>query len=109
MQSQSRLIFECSAAFLITHATDTTGADDVQRQLQLRELQQLELRLKMQQQLDRAAHPPRTPGADLRQRQVERDQQQRLQQLQDQDVRRTIPPAPPGAAEARAKPEIGAR
>jgi hypothetical protein len=69
------------------------AADDVQRQIQQREQQQMELRLKMQQQVDRAAQPPQSSSAALRQRQLERDQQQRLQQSHDRDMRGTVAPA----------------
>jgi hypothetical protein len=96
MHKLKRVVVACGV--LVTGAA---AADDVQRQLQQRELQQLELRLKMQQQLDRAAQPHQTPGAELRQRQVERDQQQRLQQLQDQEARRAIAPAPAGAGDGQ--------
>ena len=76
-------------------AVSQAGAADaeVQRQLQLREQQQMELRLKMQQQLDRSTRPPQTPSADLQMRQLDRDQQQRLQQFHDQQLRGVIAPA----------------
>src|SRR5688572_4791250 len=81
-----------SAAALVSFAAATADVD-VQRQLQQREQQQTELRLKMQQQQDRAAQP--TPGLGLHHRQVERDQQLRLQQLHDQQLRGTIAPGTP--------------
>jgi len=59
----------------------------VRRQLQQREQQQLELRLKMQQHADRATQSPPNPSADVHQRTLERDQQQRLQQLHEQQLR----------------------
>jgi len=96
------MIFACAAALGTVRAH---AADDVKRQLQQRELQQLELRLKMQQQIDRAAQPAQSPAADLRARQVERDQQQRLQQSHDQEVRSAIPPAPAGATAAQGESE----
>lgn len=95
MQSRALRLLASAAALFTTAAT---AADDVQRQLQQREIQQLELRLKMQQQADRAAQPPTTPAANLIQRQVERDQLQRLQQLQDQEARGMIAPAPVSGA-----------
>lgn len=80
----------------------------VQQQLQQREQQQVELRLKMQQQLDRAMQvpqgvqvPPALQGpspaesADLKRQQLERAQQQRLQQLHEQQSRGLIAPGPP--------------
>ena len=83
----------------------------VQQQLQQREQQQMELRLKMQQQLDRAMQTPQgvqappalqapspAESADLRRLQLERAQQQRLQQLHEQQSRSLIAPAPPGQA-----------
>ena len=66
---------------------------DVQRQLQLREQQQMELRLRMQQQLERSSRPPQTPSADLQMRTLDRDQQQRLQQFHDQQLRGRLPTA----------------
>lgn len=99
------MILTCAAAL---GAVKATAADDVQRQLQQREFQQLELRLKMQQQIDRAAQPPQTPAADLRQRQRERDQQQRLQQSNDQEVRGAIPRAALGAADMQSERGMGA-
>lgn len=83
-------------------ASQARGADtnaDVQRQLQLREQQQMELRLKMQQQLDRSTRPPQTPSADLQMRSLDRDQQQRLQQFNDREMRGSIAPAAPGSGE----------
>ena len=81
-----------SVAALIAFSA-AAGDGDVQRQLQQREQQQTELRLKMQQQQDRAAQP--TPGLGLQHRQIERDQQLRLQQLHDQQLRSTIAPGTP--------------
>ena len=78
-------------------ALSAASADDVQRQIQQRENQQMELQLRMQQQMDRASQPPQSPAAGLRQRQLERDQQQRLQQSHDREMRGTIAPAPEGA------------
>ena len=83
-------------------ASQARGADtntDVQRQLQLRDQQQMELRLKMQQQLDRSIRAPQTPSADLQMRSLDRDQQQRLQQFNDQQMRGSIAPAVPGSGE----------
>jgi hypothetical protein len=74
---------------------------DIQRQLQQREQQQMELRLKMQQQLDRAVTPPsQLPGLGLQHRRLESQQQQRLQQLHDQQLRSTLPPPAAGTPEA---------
>ena len=102
MQTHALMLFACAVALGTVGAT---AADDVQRQLQQRELHQLELRLKMQQQIDRAAQPPQGTAADLRQRQVERDQHQRLRQSHDQEVRRAIPPASVGGTEAQGEVE----
>jgi hypothetical protein len=91
-------------------AGSALGADtQVQQQLQQREQQQMELRLKMQQQLDRAMQAPQgvqvppalqapspAESADLKRLQLERAQQQRLQQLHEQQSRRLIAPTPPG-------------
>jgi len=77
----------------------SADATDVQRQLQQRDQQQMELRLKMQQQLDRAARPGQAPSGELRLRQLDRDQQQRLQQLHELQTRGMVPPVAPGGAE----------
>ena len=64
---------------------------DVQRQLQWREQQGAELRLRMQQQQDRAlAVSPRPPHVDLRLRQLEIQQHQRLEQTHDQALREQV-------------------
>jgi hypothetical protein len=88
------------ATFLIcalaVNAVCAAAADDVQRQLQQREQSQTELCLKVQQQRDRAAQPPQTPGEDLQRRVLDRAQQQRLEQLQDRQARDAISPAPAG-------------
>jgi hypothetical protein len=67
----------------------------------------MELRLKMQQQLDRATQLPQgtqvpsgiqaSPGlsADLKRRQLDRDQQQRLRELHEQQSRSLLTPPPP--------------
>lgn len=96
------------AAICALAASSAIGADaHVQQQLQQREQQQMELRLKMQQQLDRATQLPQglqvppgvqAPGrasADFKRRQLDRDQQQRLRQLHEQQARSllTTPPA----------------
>ena len=81
---------------LVLSAVCTAASEDVQRQLQQREHSQTELRLKMQQQRDRAAQSPQTPTEDLQRRVLEREQQQRLDQLQDRQAREAIAPAPPG-------------
>ncbi len=84
---------------VVMMAPPIRGAEtDVQRQLQLREQQQTELRLRMQQQLDRSSRPMQTPSADLQSRTLERDQQQRLQQFSDQQLRSTLGAVAPGAA-----------
>jgi hypothetical protein len=95
----------CGLAFA---ASGAIAADaHVQQQLQQREQQQMELRLKMQQQLDRAIQVPQgiqvPPGiqapagtsADLKRRQLDRDQQQRLRQLHEQQSRSLLTPPPP--------------
>lgn len=64
----------------------------MQRQIREREQQQTELRLKMQQQRERSARPSSSPSADFQRRQVERDQQQRLQQLHEQQSRAAVAP-----------------
>ena len=89
-----------AAVFAFVAGLAPAADADVQRQLQQREQQQMELRLKMQQQLDRATQRPQAPVMGLQQRQLERDQQQRLQQWHDQQLRATIPPAAAGAPEA---------
>ena len=91
-QNFSRSIASGSVAALISFSAAAADVD-VQRQLQKREQQQTELRLKMQQQQDRAAQP--TPGLGLQHRQIERDQQLRLEQLHDQQLRGTIAPGTP--------------
>jgi len=70
--------------------------DDVQRQLLQREQSQTELRLKMQQQRDRAVQPPLTPREDVQRRNLEAEQQQRLGELQERQAREAIVPAPQG-------------
>lgn len=62
-------------------------AADVQRLQQRRDQQQMELRLKMQQQQNLAAWPSPDPASDLQRRQLERDQLQRQQQLLEQQSR----------------------
>ena len=87
---------------MLIAASQAAAADtstDVQRQLQLREQQQMELRLKMQHQLDRSTRPPQTPSADFQMRQLDRDQQQRLQQFHDQQLRGAIAPSAPATSE----------
>jgi hypothetical protein len=89
------LVWYAGLVLGLSGALPVRGADantDVRRQLQSRDQQQMELRLKMQQQLERAMRPPRTPSADLRMRQLDRDQQQRLQQLHEQQTRAMAPP-----------------
>lgn len=68
-------------------------ANDVQRLQQQRDQQQIELRLKMQQQRDRAMWPAPNAAADFQSRQLERDQQQRQQQLLEQQYRSATQPA----------------
>lgn len=77
------------------------GASDahVQRQIQQREQQQMQLQLKMQQQRDRAMRPPSSAAGDFQRRQVERDQQQRVQQFHEQQSRAMIAPDRQGAPE----------
>jgi hypothetical protein len=72
------------------------ATDDVQRQLQQREQRQTELRLKMQQQRDRATQPLPSPSSDLERRLLERDQQQRLRQLHEQQSRSGVAPSAAG-------------
>lgn len=72
---------------------------DVQRQILQREQSQTELRLKMQQQQERAASPPQSSAADSQRRMLERDQQQRLQQFQERQAREQLAPAPAGDAQ----------
>jgi hypothetical protein len=94
MRLRAGLIGVLSAAVAPASGADTNA--DVQRQLQQREQQQLELRLKMQQQIERSTRPPPSAAEDARMRQLDRDRQQRLQQLHDQQIRGTIAPAAPG-------------
>ena len=68
---------------------------DVQRQLLQREQGQAELRLKMQQQQERASTPPQSPSADFQRRTLERDQQQRFREFQERQAREAL--APPAA------------
>ena len=91
-------LLTCVLAF----ASAAAGAADaeVQRQLEQREQQQIELRLKMQQQQERAAQPPSSYSADVRRRQLERDQQQRLREQHDRQSRAVVPPDAPGSPEA---------
>lgn len=63
------------------------AASDVGRLQQQRDHQQMELRLKMQQQQDRALKPGSGTSADLQRQQLERDQLRRQQQLHDQQSR----------------------
>jgi hypothetical protein len=91
MRAYIEVLLACTVAL---GASSAGAADEVQRQLQQREAQQMELRLKMQQQVDRAVQPPQSPAAVTQQRQLERDQLQRLQQAQDREMRGTIAPAP---------------
>ena len=82
-------------------AVAASAADtDVQRQLQLREQRQLELMLKMRQQQDRPLHRPPSFSAEVQRRQLERNQEQRLQQSHDRELRGTIAPVTPEALES---------
>jgi hypothetical protein len=102
MKSKQRLMWCAGLLLGLWAAVPARAADantDIQRQLQQRDQQQMELRLKMQQQLDRSTRPPQTPSADLRMRQLDRDQQQRLQQLHEQQTRGMVPPVAPAGAE----------
>jgi hypothetical protein len=74
-------------------ATCAALESDVQRQILQREQSQTELRLKMQQQQERALSPPQSSSVDSRRRMLERDQQQGLQQFQDRQAREQIAPA----------------
>lgn len=98
-----RLVWRGSLGLAALAAPMHAGAadGDVQRQFQQREQQQMELRLKMQQQLDRATRGPQTPSAGLQTQTFERDQQQRLQQFHDQQLRGSIPPAAGNAEQMR--------
>src|SRR5687767_1571980 len=83
-------------------AVAADASTDVQRQLLQREQQQMELRLKMQQQIDRSTRQPLSPSADFNMRQLDRDQQQRLQQFNDLQTRGLIAPGalgPPASGE----------
>jgi hypothetical protein len=68
-------------------ASAADAGSDVQRLLQQRDQQETELRLRMQQQQDRAVRPPPDAGSDFRRQQLERDQQQRQQQSLDLESR----------------------
>lgn len=85
----------CALSVGPTHAADP----HVQRQLQLRDQQQLELRLRMQQQSERAASPSLPGPLSGRQRSLEIEQQQALQQSHNQALRQRIP------ADAAAEPD----
>lgn len=95
---EKRICASCALTALVLLGTRCAGAADseVQRQLQQREQHQTELRLKMQQQLDRAMQPRQGPSFEVRRRQLEREQQQRLQMLHDQQLRGTIGPGAGG-------------
>jgi len=88
----------CALALAATAAS--AGDAEVQRQLQIREQQQIELRLKMQQQQERAAQPSPSHSTDVRRRQLERDQQQRLREMHDRQSRATVAPDAAGTPEA---------
>ena len=60
---------------------------DVQRLIRDREQQHIELRLRMQQQQNRALNPPASHAADFQLRQVEKDQQQRLREQLELEAR----------------------
>lgn len=114
----SRRVRLASICMLASGAPGALAADaHVQQQLQQREQQQMELRLKMQQQLDRSMQTPqglqvpgvpRPPGiaalpgtqrgvaADITRGQLDRDQQQRLRQLHEQQSRSLITPPSSG-------------
>src|SRR3954469_2216598 len=66
-------------------AADT--ASDVQRLQIDRDRQQADLRLKMQQQQERALRPPQDATAERRRGQLEREQVQRQQQLFEEQAR----------------------
>jgi hypothetical protein len=99
-----RSVVRAAAIAVTLHAQLAPAADaasDVQRMLQQREQQQRELRLKMQQQQDRAIRPPPDAASDFRLRQLERDQQQRQRQDFDIDSREAASRAQgPGSREA---------
>ena len=98
-----KLPMTLQAAALVCALAPVAGAASdahVQRQVLELEQQQNELRLKMQQQRDRATRPPSSPSADFQRRQVERDQQQRLQQLHEQQSRATVAPDGSNAPDA---------
>ena len=90
----------CALSAQLANAADS-GAD-MHRLQQQREQQQTELRLKMQQQQDRALRPPQNPGADLQRRQLERTQIERQIQLHDRQSRAGIAPQP-AVSEAKEK------
>ena len=57
----------------------------------------------MQQQRDHATRPPPSPSAEIQRRHVERDQQQRLQQLHEQQSRAMVAPDGTDAAPREAE------
>ena len=81
---------------LAASAVCAAATDDVQRQLLQREQSQTELRLRMEQQRERAAQPAQTPREDVQRRMLEAEQQQRLGELQERQTRGAIAPAAPG-------------
>jgi len=84
----------------VVHAADSDL--DVQRLQQLRDQQQIELRLKMQQHQDRALHPAPTPSAEQQRLYADRDQQQRQRELHEQQSRElSVPGAPTDLAGTR--------
>jgi hypothetical protein len=82
---------------------------DVQRQILQREQSQTELRLKMQQQQERALNPPLSSSADSQRRTLERDQQQRLEQFQERRSREQAAPAATGDAQREIERQRGAQ
>lgn len=94
---KARIALRVGLPLALLTATQAPAADaNVQQQFQLREQQQMELQLKMQQQLDRSTRPLGSP-ADFQARQLDRDQQQRLQQFNDLQTRGMIAPGVVGA------------
>jgi hypothetical protein len=96
MKERSTMRVTAAILALAMSSVCAAAVEDVQRQIQQREQSQLELRLKMQQQHDRALQQPANPAADQQQRMLQREQQQRLQQLQERQSRESIGAKPPG-------------
>src|SRR5688572_25576613 len=89
----------------VVFASDASS--EVGRLQQQRDHQQMELRLKMQQQQDRALKPGTGTSGDLQRQQVDRDQLRRQQQSHDQQSRSAGPVQPGSEAERLRRAQTG--